>query len=127
MDIRFPEGSGPSLDEVRDRIEDWRRTRTKISPMPAELWEAAATLAETMGVFPVSKALKINYQSLKRRSAPPSSGPASHRVPSKFVEYSLSNAGQLHPFECEIRIKDKAVVRCGVRDVSEIATLISLL
>ncbi len=55
------------VEEVRSRIEHWRRTRRKRTPMPEELWTEAAALAEEHGVSRVSRALKVQYGSLKRR------------------------------------------------------------
>lgn len=55
----------PDLDEVRGRIEHWRRTRRSRGRMPCELWAAAATLARSHGIYAVSKHLQVNYESLK--------------------------------------------------------------
>lgn len=52
---------------VRGEIEEWRRRREKRTAMPARLWEAAARLAKEHGVYRVSQALRVNYDSLKRR------------------------------------------------------------
>ncbi len=64
-------GQQPSLavdiEEVRERVEHWRKTRRKRSPMPQELWEAAASLAGRHGVYPIARALRVNYESLKKR------------------------------------------------------------
>jgi hypothetical protein len=55
------------LVRLRERIDQWRSTRTKLWPMPAELWSEAAALARELGVGTVQQALKIGYTSLKRR------------------------------------------------------------
>jgi hypothetical protein len=36
--------------------------------MPAELWEEAAVVARELGVRPVQRALRLNYESLRRRT-----------------------------------------------------------
>lgn len=52
---------------LRERIERWRSTRTKLWPMPRSLWEEAAGLAREFGVYSISFALGLNYESLRRR------------------------------------------------------------
>ncbi len=59
---------------VRARIERWRATRTKRSPMPEPLWDAAVELAQAEGIYPIARALAVNYQTLKCRVAMASNG-----------------------------------------------------
>lgn len=56
------------VQAVLDRIEHWRRTRKKRRPMPEPLWRDAARLARKHGVYAISKALRVNHQSLKDRA-----------------------------------------------------------
>ena len=55
------------LAQLRGRIERWRCTRVKRSPMPAELWRAATDLARGLGAYRVARELRIGYESLKDR------------------------------------------------------------
>lgn len=55
------------VDEVRSRIEHWRRTRLKRTAMPEELWNEAASLARVQGIYRTSRALGVSYESLRRR------------------------------------------------------------
>jgi hypothetical protein len=55
------------LARAAERVERWRRTRAKQSPMPAHLWEEAVALARQLGVHPVKAALRLNYESLRQR------------------------------------------------------------
>ena len=57
------------VQEVGTRIEKWRKARKKRSPMPEPLWDAAVQLAQTDGVHPVARMLRLNYQTLKCRVA----------------------------------------------------------
>jgi len=52
---------------VQQRIEQWRCTREKRTHMPEELWQAAASVAGEHGLWAVSRALRGNYECLKRR------------------------------------------------------------
>ena len=65
--------SAPSLPSeiaaTLKRVEHWRKTRTKRKPIPARLWEEAASLARSHGVHTVSRALRLNYNDLKKRAS----------------------------------------------------------
>ena len=69
---------------VRARIERWRATRTKRSPMPEPLWDAAVELAQAEGIYPIARALAVNYQTLRCRVAMASNGNSG--TPAGFVE-----------------------------------------
>lgn len=56
------------LSALRDRMEGWRRTRGgKRTRIPEELWSAAVDVARAEGVYPTSKALRLDYYDLKGR------------------------------------------------------------
>ncbi len=80
---RRPAASG-RVKQVRGRIEQWRNTRAKRSPMPEPLWDAAVQLAQADGVYGTARTLRVNYQTLKYRVALASN--AGSRAPAGFVE-----------------------------------------
>ena len=49
-----------------ERFERWRATRQK-RRIPEALWKVAAGLASEFGVHRTSRALRLNYEELKRR------------------------------------------------------------
>ena len=51
--------------------------------MPQTLWEAAAAVARDHGLWFVSRALRVNYESLKKRAGSP---PEKYRSVAGFVE-----------------------------------------
>jgi len=55
-----------SLEEVCQRVKGWRETRSKLEPMPQELWDAAVALADEHGVYRVARALRVDYGKLKQ-------------------------------------------------------------
>ncbi len=57
----------PGIENVRDRIEEWRRTREKRTRMPEDLWQAAVDLARDHGPWSISRALRVRYETLRRR------------------------------------------------------------
>lgn len=78
-------GGIAGLEGVRERLESWRRTRTTRG-IPEPLWRAAARLARRAGVYPIARALHLNYDSLKQRvDAGDDGGDRSGKQPA-FVE-----------------------------------------
>ncbi|RLB55675.1 MAG: hypothetical protein DRI90_19275 [Deltaproteobacteria bacterium] len=55
------------VKELRGRIEQWRRTRKGRSRMPEPLWDGAVAFARVHGVYGISQALRVSYDSLKTR------------------------------------------------------------
>src|SRR6266545_3590336 len=80
--------------QLRERIERWRRTRERRTAMPADLWSGAVALARTEGAYPIARALRLNFEGLKRRMAEAAGGghPAvaqsSATGSGKFVEWT---------------------------------------
>lgn len=64
--VTLPEAD---LAPLRAQLFAWRANRTPRSPIPAELWAAAAALARTHGTCPVARALGLDYAALKARQA----------------------------------------------------------
>jgi hypothetical protein len=84
-----PRASSARVRQARAGIEKWRKTRKKRSPMPEPLWAAAVELAQSEGVYPIARALRVNYQSLQCRVAMASSGTSPGAgAPRGFVELS---------------------------------------
>ena len=76
------------VKQLRERIDRWRSTRVKLWPMPAELWDEAAALAQELGVHPVQRALRLNYESLRRRVEEGTFTRGSAEAAGEFVELS---------------------------------------
>jgi hypothetical protein len=55
-------------EPLRQQIQHWRQTRTKRSPMPEPLWQAAVGLAREHGVYAAAQALGLSYDTLRRRA-----------------------------------------------------------
>ena len=65
------------LEQVCIDVKQWRETRPKLGQMPAELWDEATSAARELGVYPVARALGINYTTLKERTG---AGPKQRRT-----------------------------------------------
>jgi len=61
------------LEAARRRFEDWRRTRTRVGPLPDSLWALAAELAARHGCFRTARTLGLDSSKLKRIARAPSS------------------------------------------------------
>ena len=57
------------LLDLIERITEWREARLPNCKgrIPADIWSEAVQLAYTEGLAPVSKALKLDYATLKKR------------------------------------------------------------
>jgi hypothetical protein len=108
------------LARGRDRFAAWRRTRRPKARIPESLWELAIRLAATHGLHRTTRALKLDYYSLKKRVAA-----AAHREKnaSAFIELPpVPTSVQ----ECVIEREDGAVrLRVHLKGYSatEIATV----
>ena len=61
-------GAEPARFEVvRERFEHWRRTRQGRSRIPEKLWKSAVRLAAMHGLCRTARALRLDYNALKRR------------------------------------------------------------
>ena len=55
------------LEELQRKFAVWRGNGEKGRRIPEELWSSAAELAREIGVNPVVRALRLDYNRLKRR------------------------------------------------------------
>lgn len=78
----------PEIEALRRRIDHWRRTRKKITPMPEELWSEAVSLARRYGLGSVARGLRVDYGTLRIRYDQSSSEDSEPHSPSSsdFVE-----------------------------------------
>jgi len=75
------------VNQLRARIERWRQQRTRRSPMPAEFWASAVRLARRHGVYPIARALPVDYGALKRRvTRRAEGGEKTGKISADFIE-----------------------------------------
>jgi hypothetical protein len=80
--------NAPSLEQVQQRFESWRERRKKRTRIPPNLWQAAVALSEEYSIYHLSKALRVNYTTLKKKVGSanlPEEGP-SEILPARFIE-----------------------------------------
>ena len=75
-----------AMRRVSQRLERWRRKRTGRSPIPEPLWIAAGELAREHGVNPVARALRLEYNHLRRMAGSDRPRAGKRRTAVPFVE-----------------------------------------
>ena len=103
-----------TIDEVRARFEEWRRNRKGKSPIPDELWSAAAQLARKDGINRTAAELHLDGGKLKRlmaeKTRPGKSAPA-------FVELLTPRSVSIP--ECTIELEGRhGMVRIQLKGAS---------
>ena len=87
MSTRTRHGLAAPLVGVRRRFERWRRSREVGTRIPESLWDAAVKAAQKCGLAQTSRALSVDYYTLKKRleAVPPAgvTGKAKRRVKAK--------------------------------------------
>jgi hypothetical protein len=96
------------LQTVSDAFAEWRQqTRGKRSPIPEELWQAAAALSAFYSTSKISKALRLDYAKLKLYVTKASPGECS------FIELK---AESLFPApQCSIRLQSPSGFHMEIR------------
>ena len=103
-----------TIDEVRARFEEWRKNRQGKSPIPDELWSAAAQLARKDGINRTAAELHLDGGKLKRlmveKTTPAKPAPA-------FVELLTPRAISIP--ECTIELEGRhGTVRIQLKGAS---------
>ena len=117
------------LSQLRRRIERWRWTRAKRSPMPPELWQAATELARELGAARVARALGVGYGALKDRAGAP--GATGRREAEAFVELDGASLFAAAParVRSEVELSDASgttmVIRPGADQAVDVGALLA--
>ena len=117
------------LSQLRRRIERWRCTRTKRSPMPPALWMAATELARELGAYRVAREIGVGYGSLKDRAG--AQGETGARQAKAFVELDGASLFSAAPatVRSEVELWDargtKMVIRLAADQAVDVAALLA--
>jgi hypothetical protein len=114
MDHATPSDFPTACSRVQGKLAHWRQRHRPRTPLPAELWRAAAELACAHGINRTARALRLDYYSLQKRAAAaarlgvrPATAGADVRTP-EFVELLPGGlpASPLSRPECRIEVED---------------------
>ena len=97
-----------AMEAVRRRFEHWRRTHRRRSRIPDSLWAAAVKVVGKYGLHRTSRALGLDYYSLKERAEQGSNAASDSKksfAAPAFVE--LSAAPAVGPCECTLELEDR--------------------
>jgi hypothetical protein len=119
-------GFPAALAGVQRNIAQWRQRHRPRARIPEQLWREAADLARAHGVNRTARALRLDYYSLKKRTAA-AAGPGK-RIPG-FVE--ILPGGMPAGSECMIEVEDPGGAKLRIRlqggGLPDVATLVRVL
>ena len=109
----------PSIEEVEQQFRQWRETRSQRSPIPQYLWTAAVQLAQEYSICRIAKALRLDYNTLKRHvlADRTENSPQAESSPS-FIEFELSSSPPITECRVEIEDRDGAKLNMQVKGTS---------
>lgn len=103
-----------SIEQLRQKIEHWRKTRQRRTRMPQELWEAAVAVAREHGVHATARALRIGYEGLRARVGKTPERAGRQQARPKFVELGPGLAiGGASVVELQSASGTKLLIRLG--------------
>ena len=103
-------GADAQLQELKERVAQWRQTRRRGEHVPAELWAGAVSMAHRHGAQCVAQQLQLDSDRLRKRMHRPPGVKAPPLAGKHFVEL-LSTATMPAPREapeCVVELRNAA-------------------
>jgi hypothetical protein len=94
------------MEQVRRRIDAWRRTRTERGAMPEALWRRAVLLVPDRSVSRVATALGVGYYSLQERVRRAGTSSAAGFVELSGTQFVAANPTSVTGTTIEVREPD---------------------
>jgi hypothetical protein len=96
----------PTLQQVSNLFESWRKTRQKRQLIPEQLWQAAISLSENHSIHQICKTLRLDHSKLKKRICDTQESlPVINDITPSFIELNLVDPpGSV--CECRIEIEN---------------------
>jgi hypothetical protein len=69
MKTATPSQSNKALEQLRKRLDVWRKSSKPRTRIPENLWDAAVRAAAEYGINRTAKTLRLDYYNLKKRLA----------------------------------------------------------
>ena len=112
------------MEQTRQQLEAWRKTRRPRCRIPEELWKRAAELASQHGLYLTARTLHVDYMRLKKLVQPASAERKSAELPG-FVELMAPAAVRIAEYVVELegaqgrmRIQMKGVAAAELVELS---------
>jgi len=117
-----------AIEPLKEKIGQWRQTRTVNEHMPEALWAPAAELARRYGVAAVQGILRVDYRGLKRRALGlPSAPSAPKAAAARFMELAplaLGGRRAEHTVELEDGAGRRLTVKVAGGNLAEVLPLL---
>jgi hypothetical protein len=121
-------GIPDDLEQLRQRFEEFRKTQPAYSRLPESLWAAATELAKHHGVNPTARALRLEYNGLRKRVENQNQAKAKRKKtdPPSFLEFVAPGAKAVTDCTVEVETAKGSKLRLELKAVptTELADLI---
>lgn len=81
----------PTLEEVQQLFEEWRRNKKRRDRIPEALWKVVVSLSGDLSVHQISKLLHLNHTAVRDRVRAHKQGDGIQRNGSAFIELGMSS------------------------------------
>jgi hypothetical protein len=119
---RTPRFSSSNLNELRQQLIAWRRTRAGGCRIPAAVWTAATGLARVHGAGRVGRTLRLDFYKLRERLRG-SRVEAGHPT---FVEVGWPMSQGMPGSGCTVELSDGSAQRLRMQWTGDAPTLVAL-
>ena len=116
--------SATDLNQLRHQLDRWRQSQSGATRLPEALWTSAAALALTHGVGPVARALRLDYNKLKRQMPAPAAAAPLAAAP--FVEVRPREWLPQAATACRIELSDPQGAKMTVELPCDPATVVGV-
>jgi hypothetical protein len=116
--------SATDLNQLRHQLDRWRQSQSGATRLPEALWTSAATLTLTHGVGPVARALRLDYNKLKRQVPPPVQAAPLAAAP--FIELRPREWLPQVATACRIELSDPAGAKMTLELPCDSATVVGV-
>jgi len=129
MGTRRDERAPGRMQQLRRRIDRWRRTRVSHGPMPAQLWATATELARELGACRVAREVGVGYQSLRDRLSDDAAAESQQSAGFVEIKPAALFAAPPETTRGEVELSDasgvKVVIRLGAGESVDVAALVA--
>ena len=85
--VAHPSNVSEPLAELQAQLTEFRSTHPRRTRLPASLWQSAAALARSRGLYVVARSLKLDYSTLKKHLNGSAGGRGTRKkAQPKFIE-----------------------------------------
>jgi hypothetical protein len=104
----------PTLEEVQQLFEEWRRTKRRRDRIPTALWEAAASLSGQHSANKISKLLRLNHTAVRDCIGAHKQGEEIQGNAPAFIELAMSPSATVGDITIEMQRPDGGRMKiCG--------------